>query len=246
MSYLGVTDRVFAALYAVEEVLSVAAAFVKMNLIGTYRRCQKRFGLGFQLAAIDVDPSFGAFEPRAATFTEKHLNAIGIRVFDFRFGRCRKQPGLGEFALTPDFHRPGIVGLVAPLCDIQMVSTPVGHLSARVFQNEPELIVTTLQMVGLPRSRPQPQVVVKAFRHRLGGPCRLTVSVIAGNADSHRVSLCVLIQRLDPYIAELHLVAMPTKTDVTFISLETGVVLAVHCLWCTCLLDVGIDNRCTV
>ncbi len=66
MAGLGAADRVFTALDAVEEVSLVVVTFVKAFFVRSDYRGQQRFGLGLELAAVDVYPALGSFEPRAA------------------------------------------------------------------------------------------------------------------------------------------------------------------------------------
>ncbi len=68
-----------------------------------------------------------------------------------------------------------------------MVRSPVGHLPAGVFQQEAELVVTSLGVVRFPRGGSQPHIIVETFRHRLGRPGRLARPVVSRDSHSHGV-----------------------------------------------------------
>src|SRR4030042_7207302 len=114
MTDLGTANLVLAGLYAVEEVLLVVVAAVKVDFIGRYFVRPQRLRLGVQLAAGDKNPSFAALETGAAAARREHqLDAVGVGIFDIRLRCGGEQPGRWKFPFALDFYGPGIVGLFA-------------------------------------------------------------------------------------------------------------------------------------
>src|SRR5690606_18606479 len=117
---------------------------VKSLRLVIQRFFQDLLGGGFQIAASDKDTAFLAFEESAAFVFSRATAAqerrtIGVFVGDIKSLRCLEEHlRMVNHVTGFNFHRPAVVHAQSPLCNIEMMSTPVGHLPSGIIPEKPE------------------------------------------------------------------------------------------------------------
>src|SRR5690242_6691479 len=110
-----------------------------------------------------------AFERCSAllTLTTDHPDPVGVLVVHFApLGHFESLLRV-VFRLAPNAHRSALIHPQPPLGNIEVVSAPIGHLTAGVVPEKTEVVMNTLRFVDMVRSRPQPEVIVEFRRHGL-------------------------------------------------------------------------------
>ena len=171
MPDLHVADRLLAALDAIQPVLVMIVAHIKLHRFVVQRLIENFFGLGFKFASADEDaPLFALercsaleFSSAAAAF---HDRAVGIFESDVKFFRSFVEFLLVINCRALGFDRTGIIGAESPLSDVHVMGPPIGHLASGVVPEKAEEIMHAVLVVGPLRRGPKPHIVIQ-FRRGL-------------------------------------------------------------------------------
>ena len=132
----------------------------EVHLAATERLLDDLVRPTLEMAAIHLNRPVASDElrPPTADMAAEDGHAVGVDV---------AQP-LVILARRMDFDRPGVVHPQSPLGDVEMVSPPVGHGSARVVAPPAPVDRVNLAVVRAIRSRADPHIPVHVIRRGLG------------------------------------------------------------------------------
>jgi len=128
---------------AIDEILLVVVASVKADFMGADVGIEDRFGAGVEaMASVDVDPALCTYEANALAklvgICDDKCETSGVFASNFvAIGNVPESAGAEDylFGLNPD--GAGVLGIHAPLCDVEMMCSPVGYQAAGVVVNPP-------------------------------------------------------------------------------------------------------------
>src|SRR2546422_1964504 len=172
---LHIADWFLPALDAVEPVLMVLGAGVKSDTVFIQRLAENFQGLGLDHAATHMDAAFLALERRTAFEFARSAAALdhsagGIGEADIKLLRSFVEMFFIVNRRALDLHRPAIVHTERPLSDVEVMRSPVGHLTAGVIPEKAEQIMHTILVVAPQWRRAKPHIVIQlrwsfAVRH---------------------------------------------------------------------------------
>ena len=161
-------------------------------------------GIGPTLDActVDINPCPAPFEANShgnLLFAgEEHFHAVRIAVAGFPRQGAIANSFRGKDARALHFHRTRLIGLIGPLGNVEMVRAPARHEADRVIVDVmPHRVQQAFGLIWLDGRRAEPQIVVEAFRQRLGRDDRPGAVGRYSDLDSAQVADLALLNHLD-------------------------------------------------